>query len=520
MSPSPHRFPKLALLSAVLLTLAACGPGDDEYGSTEGEGGLAVSQEGLGETGTSLTSIVWNGSSRVVTQAYNDYWAGNYSYAVDVCMALDHHPGIDVGMPNGTAIYAVEAGVVEQVGCALYFRPMPVYVRADSGELHIYGHMSSNTVSLNQRVTRGQLLGYSGEQTVSGSCSVADGSGPHLHFERRTASGCAVDPVPLLTGGGTPPPVSFAVGDKIQVSDGPLNVRSQPSVSGTLVGELATGTQMCVTGGPQTADGYTWYQINANGTTGWVAGNFCTLVAAGGCGTSGSPTPIPATGWVVGDVLYTNDIGVRLRSSPSASGTILYDGMPNGTKGVMVGGPVSADGYTWYQWDTRYGRGWSASTWMAETTAYTNHIANPTADSSLTSIAANQTSTTLSRVSVNSNYRVKVANAGTSSTEGVRYDSASLSLTGTRYFSGVIDVYGSGTLDWVRVRVQYTDGTSTYGSVAPATTLSSGAWKRIVMPMAISTSTKTISKIYVYAVKNTASGAITYYTDNAKAIEL
>jgi hypothetical protein len=277
---------------------------------------------------------------------------------------------------------------------------------------------------------------------------------------------------------------------------------------------------MCVTGGPQSADGYTWYQINANGTVGWVAGNFCSLVAAGGCGSSTGPTPIPTSGLTVGDVLYTNDIGVRLRASPSASGAILYDGMPTGTLGVLVSGPVSADGYTWYQWDTRYGRGWSASTWMAETSSYTNRIANPTADSSLSGILANQTSTTLTRVTVNGNSAVKVANAGTTATEGVRYESASLSLTGERYISGVVDVYGSGTLDYVRVRIHYTDGTSTWGASAPAMTLSSGAWKRIVLPMAAATSTKTVSKISVYAVKNTASGAMTYWVDNAKAIEL
>ena len=477
-------------------------------------------REGSARRAPPSRSVVWGSTSKTVSQAFNDYWAGNYAYAADVCLEIDHHPGIDVSMVSGSPIYAVEAGTVEQVGCAPYFRPMPVYVRADSGELHIDGHMSANNVSQGQRVTRGQLLGYSGEQTVSGSCSTPDGTGAHLHFERRTAGGCAINPVPLLTSGGTtPPPANFAVGDKIKVFDGPLNVRDQASLSGNVVASIDTGTQMCVTANARVVDGYTWYQINASGTTGWVAGNFCTLVAAGGCSSSG-PTPIPSSGWVVGDVLVTTDVDVRLRSSPSTAGTILQDGMPNGTKGVMVGGPVSADGYVWYQWDTRYGRGWSASDWMAETTAYTNRVANPTADSSLSSIFANQTSTTLSRVTVNTSYAVKVANAGTTAQEGVRYESASLSLTGARYVSGVADVYGSGTLDYVRVRVHYTDGTSTWGSIAPSTTLSSGAWKRIVMPMVTVTSTKTVSKVSVYVVKNATAGAITYWVDNVKAIEL
>jgi len=353
MSFSPRRSPRLAVLSAAFLALTACGQGVDEDVSSE----LGVNEEGLGETGTYLSSVVWGSSSRIVTQSYDEYAPGYYAYAADVCMTYDHHPGIDVSMPNGTPIYAAEGGTVVQVGCAPYFRPKPVYVQSDSGELHIYGHMQSNTVVLNQRVERGTLLGYSGEQTVAGSCSTPDGTGAHLHFERRSG-GCAINPVPKLTSSTTPPPSSgFSVTDKIQVFDGPLNVRSQPGTSGSIVSSLDTGTQMCVIGGPQSADGYTWYQINANGTTGWVAGNFCSLVAAGGCGSSSGPTPIPSSGLVVGDVLYTNDVGVRLRASPSASGTILHDGMPNGTLGVMVGGPVSAAGYVWYQWDTRCGRG-------------------------------------------------------------------------------------------------------------------------------------------------------------------
>src|SRR6476661_5924446 len=114
MSLFPRRFPRLAALSATFFVLTACGPGLEEDGSGE----LGVNEEALGETGSYLTSVVWGSTSRVVTQSYDEYAPGYYAYAADVCMTYDHHPGIDVGMPNGTPVYAADGGTVTQVGCA------------------------------------------------------------------------------------------------------------------------------------------------------------------------------------------------------------------------------------------------------------------------------------------------------------------------------------------------------------------------------------------------------------------
>jgi len=66
---------------------------------------------------------------------------------------------------------------------------------------------------------------------------------------------------------------SISVGTLVQVSgtgDG-LNVRSSPTTSAGIVTTLSDGMTATVIGGPQTADGYTWWQLDAGG---WADGQY------------------------------------------------------------------------------------------------------------------------------------------------------------------------------------------------------------------------------------------------------
>jgi hypothetical protein len=122
-----------------------------------------------------------------------------YDYAQAVCMPHCTHPGMDIGVIKHTALYAAEGGRVEFAGRDGFYKPFHVDVRTTGGELHIYGHMWSidPEVVQNGQIQPGQYLGTSGEQ-VQGTTMNPDGSGPHLHFERRLANGCAADPGPTL----------------------------------------------------------------------------------------------------------------------------------------------------------------------------------------------------------------------------------------------------------------------------------------------------------------------------------
>ncbi len=79
----------------------------------------------------------------------------------------------------------------------------------------------------------------------------------------------------LAASGGTAP--DLAIGDAAVVADGRLNVRSDATVGGDILAVLETGATGTILDGPIVADGYSWYQIETDAGTGWVAGEFLAL---------------------------------------------------------------------------------------------------------------------------------------------------------------------------------------------------------------------------------------------------
>ena len=131
------------------------------------------------------------------------------------------HDGIDLPAREGTPIYAVAAGVVE------YARDARIDPKCGTGwacgggnvvNINIggrqatqYAHLQKMTVSLGERVSKGQLIGYvgrTGGKTASGAYGKAGStfSGPHLHFGLwDKTSNKMINPLPFLeasTGGG------------------------------------------------------------------------------------------------------------------------------------------------------------------------------------------------------------------------------------------------------------------------------------------------------------------------------
>jgi murein DD-endopeptidase MepM/ murein hydrolase activator NlpD len=125
------------------------------------------------------------------------------------------HDGVDIGTPRNTPIHAAAAGTVVTVKCNTSGTTCDVdgspsltgcgwYVEVQHADSVItrYCHMVRQPeVVVGQRVTVGQLIGYSG---TSGSSS-----GPHLHFEVHIGAAPArhdnaVDPVPFMATHGAP----------------------------------------------------------------------------------------------------------------------------------------------------------------------------------------------------------------------------------------------------------------------------------------------------------------------------
>ncbi|HLY25720.1 MAG TPA: DUF3160 domain-containing protein, partial [Aggregatilineales bacterium] len=67
---------------------------------------------------------------------------------------------------------------------------------------------------------------------------------------------------------GKPARVTITTPGQISV---PLKVHAQPSLSGTVIGQLADATPLTVLSGPNCVDHYTWWQVQSPALTGWVA---------------------------------------------------------------------------------------------------------------------------------------------------------------------------------------------------------------------------------------------------------
>ncbi|MCL5257225.1 MAG: SH3 domain-containing protein [Chloroflexi bacterium] len=79
----------------------------------------------------------------------------------------------------------------------------------------------------------------------------------------------------------TPTPVpTMGVGATVQVvstGGNGLKVHESPGINTAVVTQVNEGTTLQVTGGPESADGYTWWQVTVDGQTGWCASDWLAL---------------------------------------------------------------------------------------------------------------------------------------------------------------------------------------------------------------------------------------------------
>jgi murein DD-endopeptidase MepM/ murein hydrolase activator NlpD len=110
------------------------------------------------------------------------------------------HNGLDLSAPAGTPIHAVQAGrvaILEGTGASSGYGNF-VCLQHSPALASCYAHLSrfAPDLEVGREVGRGEVIGLVG---CTGHCY-----GAHLHFEIRrgaaACSGCAVDPVPYLSG--------------------------------------------------------------------------------------------------------------------------------------------------------------------------------------------------------------------------------------------------------------------------------------------------------------------------------
>lgn len=162
-----------------------------------------------------------------------------------------------------------------------------------------------------------------------------------------------------------------------------VNVRRSPGHVGKLgddiIGMLAPGAPAAIQAGPERQDGLVWWQVQATlsdglSATGWVAEATAAITLL----TAAKPRAIArrargleqgrSAARAVADTLYTAAY-VNLRRAPGMVGKPSDDvigQIPYGAKVECLGGPVDADGLTWWAvraplLDNRVDTGWAAA---------------------------------------------------------------------------------------------------------------------------------------------------------------
>ena len=147
------------------------------------------SQNKISDSGE-VGALFWPTQSHYITSYFHD---PDYPYR-----NVFEHSGIDLRASHGTPIRAAASGYVARARTCTLSSCYAYVLIVHTGNIStLYGHLSVISVSADQYVNRGDIIGYSGGTpgTVGAGPFV---TGAHLHFEVR-ANGIPVNPLGYLS---------------------------------------------------------------------------------------------------------------------------------------------------------------------------------------------------------------------------------------------------------------------------------------------------------------------------------
>lgn len=144
---------------------------------------------------------------------------------------------------------------------------------------------------------------------------------------------------------------AFTAGQVVSVNADSLNVRAEASTDAEIVTTFQNGTWANVVDGPVTGGDYSWYQVEYDDFTGWVAAEF--LVDA----TSTDPLAAGAT-------VIVNTAALNLRSAAGSSSEVV-EILEALAEGQVLAGPETVDDMVWYQVDFDGVQGWASRSYLA-----------------------------------------------------------------------------------------------------------------------------------------------------------
>ncbi len=144
---------------------------------------------------------------------------------------------------------------------------------------------------------------------------------------------------------------AFTSGQTVVVNADSLNMRADASVDAEIVTTLQNGTWATVVDGPVTGDDYSWYQVEYDDYSGWVAAEFLTDTATAGSLTTGATV-----------IVNTESLNMRSASGSTSEVVQVLEGF---AEGQVIGGPETVDDMVWYQVDFDGAQGWVSRNYLA-----------------------------------------------------------------------------------------------------------------------------------------------------------
>jgi len=187
---------------------------------------------------------------------------------------------------------------------------------------------------------------------VIGSARVSDGV-TWLEIQTALGTGWVGEQFLSSSDSGPSTPARFEPGDRIKVDADAVNLRRTPGTDGSIVRSLGNGIVGTVIDGPSPASNMWWVRVDTEFGPGWVTEAFLASFDEGGSSREFS----------IGDIIYIDTDGINLRTSPSASSSVVTVLYQNET-GKIVDGPRSSDGYVWYNIETSAHTGWGVSRYL------------------------------------------------------------------------------------------------------------------------------------------------------------
>lgn len=163
----------------------------------QNEKALKAMEDQLEEDANKVTEIIKNLKTRAQYVGGRMTWPAPTSYTITSPFGFRIHPihytkklhtGVDIAAAWGEPIVAAQTGTTIYAGW-LGGYGKAVMIDHGGGYVTLYGHLSSWSVGVGQKVNKGNTIGKCGTTGVS--------TGPHLHFEVRE-DGEYVDPMQYL----------------------------------------------------------------------------------------------------------------------------------------------------------------------------------------------------------------------------------------------------------------------------------------------------------------------------------